>query len=129
MTVTERDAFAALRLDWVRSPDDVWRASPFHVDGINAGAARMIKDAIDQATDDMANPMGLVIQGQAGAGKTHLLGWVREQVDEALRRMNRSSEGVTVAPEEDQKTLTRAEREAAVRIGVQYKHLLRIEDA
>ena len=83
MTVTERDAFAALRLDWVRSPDDVWRASPFHVDGINAGAARMIKDAIDQATDDMANPMGLVIQGQAGAGKTHLLGWVREQVHRA----------------------------------------------
>jgi len=52
----------------------------------------------------------------------------RGQVDEALRRMNRTL-AVTVAPDEDQKALTDADREAAVRIGVQDKHLLRVEDA
>src|SRR5439155_18713142 len=31
------------------------------------------------ASDD-GSPIGLVLQGQRGSGKTHLLGWVRERV-------------------------------------------------
>ncbi|MBL7498542.1 hypothetical protein I6A84_29600 [Frankia sp. CNm7] len=50
----------------------------------------------------------------------------RADVDEALRRMNRAR-GVTVAPDEDQKGLTGADRREAVEIGGQPKHLIMIE--
>ncbi|MDT3440944.1 helicase HerA domain-containing protein [Pseudofrankia sp. BMG5.37] len=81
---TERDAFAALNLNWIRTADGVWTPSPVHVDGLHADTVRSLLDAIrDAAASPEDNPPGLVVQGQAGAGKTHLLGWVREQVHEA----------------------------------------------
>ncbi|WP_045878343.1 DUF87 domain-containing protein [Pseudofrankia sp. DC12] len=85
MGAREQDAFAALKLDWVRTPEDVWRSAPDHVDGIHPVAARSVTDNLATATASTGrpNPMGLVIQGQAGTGKTHLLGWVRERVHAA----------------------------------------------
>jgi hypothetical protein len=81
MTEEERTALAALRLSWVQAPDDVWRRSPFHVDGLHDGVAQDVRDAIARAEESPdANPPGLVLEGRQGAGKTHLLGWVREQV-------------------------------------------------
>ncbi|MEU8313683.1 hypothetical protein [Micromonospora sp. NPDC049033] len=49
----------------------------------------------------------------------------RGDLDEALRRLSRS-EGVTIAPESNQKTLTGADIEAALRLGGQDNHLLAI---
>ncbi|MBB5963634.1 hypothetical protein [Planomonospora venezuelensis] len=49
----------------------------------------------------------------------------RAEVDDTLRRMNRMPD-VRVVPEENQKTLTPADREAAVVIGDQDKHFLAI---
>jgi broad specificity phosphatase PhoE len=49
----------------------------------------------------------------------------REQLDEALRRLNLRRD-VNIVPESNQKTLTAADRDAAVRIGAQDKHLLAI---
>ena len=49
----------------------------------------------------------------------------RDDVDEALRRLSRS-EGVTIAPESNQKTLTEADVAAALRLGGQENHLLAI---
>jgi len=49
----------------------------------------------------------------------------REEVDEALRQLSRSSD-VNIVPESNQKALTEADRAAAVRIGGQDKHLLAI---
>lgn len=81
---TEREAFAALNLNWIRTADGVWTPSPVHVNGLHADTVRSLLDAIrDAAASPEDNPPGLVVQGQAGAGKTHLLGWVREQVHAA----------------------------------------------
>lgn len=48
------------------------------------------------------------------------------EVDDVLRRMNRTPE-VHIVPESNQKALSQADREAAVRIGGQDSHLISIE--
>lgn len=48
------------------------------------------------------------------------------EVDEALRRLHREP-GVDIAPESNQKMLTAADVEAALRVGGQDRHLLAIE--
>jgi hypothetical protein len=73
-------ALGTLRLDWADTPDHVWRDSPYHVDGLHADVAAAIDVSIRDATaSDGPSPIGLVLQGQKGVGKTHLLGFVRRQ--------------------------------------------------
>lgn len=81
MTQDAREALAALRFNWAETPDDVWTTSPYHVEGIHEAAERAIRAGIKAAVDsDGASPIGTVLQGQKGVGKTHLLGWVRREV-------------------------------------------------
>ncbi|XVV17591.1 ATP-binding protein [Actinoplanes sp. CA-131856] len=83
MEERERAALAALRFNWAPVPDDVWRPMPFHVDGLHTAVARDVLDGVSDArASDGGSPIGLVVQGQRGSGKTHLLGWVRQQVQE-----------------------------------------------
>ncbi len=80
----ERVALSALRFDWAPVPDDVWRPSPFHVDGLHPAVTHDVLDALAAATASQdSSPIGLVLQGQRGSGKTHLLGWVRQQIQSA----------------------------------------------
>jgi Helicase HerA, central domain len=80
MMVEQLAALATLRFDWADTPDHVWRDSPYHVDGLHADATAAIDVAIrDAAASDGPSPIGLVLQGQKGVGKTHLLGMVRRQ--------------------------------------------------
>ncbi|SNQ46961.1 conserved hypothetical protein [Frankia canadensis] len=76
--ISELDALAAITLGWVHDLDDVWHTSPVHVDGVHTQQRTRILAKLDQTT--ARNPIGVVIQGQAGTGKTHLLGWTRQQV-------------------------------------------------
>jgi hypothetical protein len=74
-------ALTGLRINVTPTADDVWRRSDFHVDTLNREVAQGILDAIGDARDsESGSPVGVVVQGQRGTGKTHLLGWVREQV-------------------------------------------------
>ncbi|KOV84496.1 ATP-binding protein [Nocardia sp. NRRL S-836] len=83
MTAQLREALAALRLNSVLTPDDVWRTSPSHVDGLHSRAEHRIRAAIADARESTGpNPVGLVLQGRKGVGKTHLLGTVRSMVQE-----------------------------------------------
>lgn len=83
MTAQLREALAALRFNSAETPDDVWRTSPFHVDGLHTRAEHRIRTAIADARDSRdSNPVGLVLQGRKGVGKTHLLGTVRSMVQE-----------------------------------------------
>ncbi|MEV4844060.1 ATP-binding protein [Micromonospora matsumotoense] len=83
MTGAEHAALAALRFDWAPVPDDVWRPSPFHVEGLHTAVVRDILDGVADARNSAdGSPIGLVLQGQRGSGKTHLLGWVRQQVQQ-----------------------------------------------
>ncbi|GLW09921.1 hypothetical protein Misp01_50500 [Microtetraspora sp. NBRC 13810] len=81
MNGDERRALGALHFNWVQGPDDVWRSARFHVEGLHHSTARILLDGLSEAWHSQdASPVGVVVQGQRGSGKTHLLGWVRDQV-------------------------------------------------
>ncbi|MCC5576488.1 DUF87 domain-containing protein [Microtetraspora sp. AC03309] len=83
MTNRELSALGALRFNYAHVPDDVWRPSPFHVEGLHRRTARILLNGVAEARDSRdANPIGVVVQGQRGSGKTHMLGWLREKVQQ-----------------------------------------------
>ncbi|WP_144126833.1 ATP-binding protein [Catellatospora sichuanensis] len=80
MNPDERRALSNLRFDVAPVPDDVWRGSPFHVEALHDDVVRHILHGLDDARRSPdGSPIGIAMQGQPGSGKTHLLGWVREQ--------------------------------------------------
>jgi hypothetical protein len=80
----ESAALAALHFDWADTPDHVWRDSPYHVDGLHTDVLAAVEVGVrDAAASDGPSPIGLVLQGQKGVGKTHLLGLVRRRVHAA----------------------------------------------
>ena len=81
MTEQQRKALATLRFISAESPDDVWETSPAHVDGLHERAEERIRAGIaDAKRSTGTSPLGLVLQGRKGVGKTHLLGSVRRMV-------------------------------------------------
>ncbi|SNT24726.1 protein of unknown function DUF87 [Streptosporangium subroseum] len=83
MTSPERSALFALRFNYAQVPDDVWRSPQFHVEGLHRHSTHVLLSSLAEAKDSAdASPIGVVLQGQRGAGKTHLLGWVREKVQQ-----------------------------------------------
>ncbi|MEV6824658.1 DUF87 domain-containing protein [Amycolatopsis sp. NPDC051102] len=80
----ELKALATLSFDWADTPDHVWRDSPYHVDGLHTDALAALDTGIREAVaSDGPSPIGLVLQGLKGVGKTHLLGLVRRRVHRA----------------------------------------------
>ncbi|MGW3958844.1 helicase HerA domain-containing protein [Amycolatopsis sp. NPDC005003] len=80
----ELKALATLSFDWADTPDHVWRDSPYHVDGLHAESLAALDTGIrDAVASDGPSPIGLVMRGQKGVGKTHLLGLVRRRVHRA----------------------------------------------
>ena len=79
----QRQALAALRLNWVMRPHQVWESFdgqvPARHDPVSLAVSAALQDA--QRASDGA-PLGIVVEGEAGAGKTHRLGLVREQVQQ-----------------------------------------------
>ncbi|QFU87537.1 ATP-binding protein [Amycolatopsis sp. YIM 10] len=72
---------SALHLDWADTPDHVWRDSPYHVDGLHTDVLAAVDVGIRNASaSNGPSPIGLVLQGKKGVGKTHLLGLVRRHV-------------------------------------------------
>lgn len=83
MTSAEHDALSSIQLTWAPTPDDVWRTNDLHVDGINEAAVESVIKSFDSArTRPVSKPLGVVIQGAAGSGKTHMLGQIRERVQQ-----------------------------------------------
>ena len=83
MSTEELTALAALTFNWTRALDDVWTDLSYHVDGLHEQTADLIRAGIGEASADSSRPLGIVIQGERGVGKTHLLGWTREQAQRA----------------------------------------------
>ena len=82
MDVSQREALTALRLTWAPTSDDLWRPqAATHVSGLNDAAVDDVTAAFgDARADPESSPLGVVIRGPAGSGKTHLLGQIRERV-------------------------------------------------
>lgn len=83
--VTPLEALGKARTGFSNSAhtrDDVWIShNDIHVDGLHKNAWRAIERAVIDAQDSVGpSPLGVVLQGPAGSGKTHLLGQVREYV-------------------------------------------------
>ena len=85
MTDQNRAALESIRLDWAATPDDVWDAeSLVHVPGLHESTIDDILRAFaDAQRSTTSSPLGVAVRGPAGAGKTHLLGQVRERVHAA----------------------------------------------
>jgi hypothetical protein len=83
MTEELRQALAAVRFNSAETPDDVWAVSPFHIDGLHTRAEQRIHASMtDAKASKGSSPIGLTLQGQKGVGKTHLLGRVRQVVQQ-----------------------------------------------
>ncbi|MGC4747430.1 helicase HerA domain-containing protein [Micromonospora sp. DT201] len=77
----QRAALEAVSFNPAVTPDDVWRPSPHNVPELHEKVVAEILRGVARArTDDTTVPLGVAMQGRAGAGKTHLLGAVREQI-------------------------------------------------
>jgi Helicase HerA, central domain len=81
MTPAERSALAALRFDVAPTPEDIWQPSPFDVPELHEPIVREIFDGMKEARRASdASPIGVIVEGRAGSGKTHMLGAVRESI-------------------------------------------------
>ncbi|MEV7551531.1 DUF87 domain-containing protein [Amycolatopsis sp. NPDC089917] len=81
MTDDLREVLAVLRINSAETPDDVWHTSPSHIDGLHARVEHNIMAGIEDARASTGpSPVGVVVQGEKGVGKTHLLGTVRRMV-------------------------------------------------
>lgn len=81
MTGPGIDALRALSFHYTEAADDVWQDSPYHVEGLHGQSSKIMLDGLAQASGEHAgSPIGVVVQGQRGTGKTHLLGWLRQVV-------------------------------------------------
>lgn len=81
MNGAQRNALAALKFDIAPTPEDVWRPSPFNVPALHRHVVQEIFNGVQAArTGNEASPMGVIVEGRAGSGKTHMLGAVRETV-------------------------------------------------
>jgi Helicase HerA, central domain len=80
----QREALDAVLpwLNWALNSDDLWRSQgTLHVAGLNESAlGNVIATFTDAGRDPDFNPLGVVVRGQAGSGKTHMLSRVRERV-------------------------------------------------
>ena len=85
MDTGTRRALESIRLDWATTRDDIWAPqAPVHVDGLHDSVIdETLRSFGDAQVSGAASPLGVVIQGPAGSGKTHLLGQVRERVQYA----------------------------------------------
>jgi hypothetical protein len=78
------EALAALRavdFNWTHGLHDVWSDPAFHVEALHKSTIDAIMDEFRLWTARPgSNPIGQVISGRAGVGKTHLLGTLRRRV-------------------------------------------------
>ncbi|UWZ40687.1 ATP-binding protein [Dactylosporangium roseum] len=72
-------ALAHLQFNYAPTKNDVWHPARFHVEGLHGQIITTILDGLSAAERSVdASPIGVAVQGQRGAGKTHLLSHVRE---------------------------------------------------
>jgi Helicase HerA, central domain len=85
MDAKERKALESLYFNFAPAADDLWQSQgSLHVGGLHDETLGEVMNAYRQAErQHQSNPLGVVIRGQAGSGKTHLLGQVRAQVQDA----------------------------------------------
>ncbi|AYF77639.1 DUF87 domain-containing protein [Nocardia yunnanensis] len=81
MNEEQRHALASIQFSSALTPDQVWSPLTCHVEGLHPEATeemtRAVRGAVNRPT---GAPTGLVLSGERGVGKTHMLGWLRDHV-------------------------------------------------
>ena len=81
MTPEERAALEEVQFTLALGPEDVWSPVAHHVEGLHDQVAGYVLRSVRQARDgNGGSPVGVVVQGERGVGKTHLLRWMRQKV-------------------------------------------------
>ncbi|WP_406631848.1 helicase HerA domain-containing protein [Amycolatopsis sp. WGS_07] len=85
MREIERDALRELaRTNWAPTRESVWTEPEAHVDGLSDRALRTVMTGFAEAESSEAeSPIGVVVTGRPGSGKTHLVATVRKRVSAA----------------------------------------------
>jgi len=79
----QRVALASVQFGSVLGPDEIWSPLSFHVDGLHPRATEEIVRAVANARSRPGQtPTGIVLSGERGVGKTHMLGWLRRHVQD-----------------------------------------------
>jgi DNA replication protein DnaC len=80
---TEFDAFRSVDFNWTRQLKSIWRDPPYHVASLHQARLDDLVDYFTRNTrelDPADEPLGRVIVGPAGYGKTHLIGELRRRI-------------------------------------------------
>src|SRR5262245_37040922 len=81
MNEDERRALSKIRFGWAPNKEEVWSAPEGHIAELNGAVTHVLLGAFEEARDNtVVNPLGVVVEGQPGSGKTHLLAWLRGEV-------------------------------------------------
>ena len=79
--ISELKAFRSVDFNWTHDLQSVWSDPNSQVDDLHR---QLIDSVLDdfflQTKTESSNPIGKVILGEAGAGKTHLIGTLRRRV-------------------------------------------------
>ena len=80
-TLAERrqQALTDVQFNSAVTPDDVWSPLAFHVTDLHANVAAAITNRLREANRGR-KPIGVVLEGGRGVGKTHMLRWARQEV-------------------------------------------------
>jgi hypothetical protein len=80
----ERAALAAVQFNWAVTPDAIWNPVEHHVDDLHRTVVQTVMASVATARSSTgASPIGIALEGEKGVGKTHLLGWVRQRVQDS----------------------------------------------
>ncbi|MRH90922.1 DUF87 domain-containing protein [Nocardia sp. SYP-A9097] len=83
MNEEQRHALSLIQFSSAVTPNQVWSPLTYHVDGLHREAVEAITRAVYAAEiRPHSTPIGLVLSGEHGVGKTHMLGWIRQHVQE-----------------------------------------------
>ncbi|WP_027341143.1 ATP-binding protein [Hamadaea tsunoensis] len=74
------EALGALHVSTAPTPDEVWASlSSYHVDALYPEVSARLARSMNALDGDHA-PTAAVALGERGSGKTHLLGWTRQEI-------------------------------------------------
>jgi hypothetical protein len=77
-------AFRSVDFNWTHDLQSVWSDPSFQVDELHKPLIdQIIGDFLSRTKTSHSNPIGNVVLGEAGAGKTHLIGTLRRRVWQA----------------------------------------------
>ncbi|MEU1208427.1 ATP-binding protein [Nocardia sp. NPDC005825] len=83
MNEEQYHALASVQFSSALGPDAVWSPMTYHVDGLHSRAIDAITRAVAAARNRPGiSPTGIALTGDAGVGKTHMLGWLRHHVQQ-----------------------------------------------